>query len=128
MTKTSKVGAFIERWDLPKKLEVETLRAIILGADPRIKEEIKWNAPSFFVNDSDHFATVKPRPLESVQIVFHTGAKIKDSPIAVHIDDPDNLLTWVTQDRCVATFNDVSDIQAKEASLASVVRQWIAQL
>jgi hypothetical protein len=126
MTKTTNVDAFIASWDLPKKAEVETLRAIILGADPSIKEEIKWNAPSFFV--SDHSATVRPRPLESVQVVFHTGAKVKDVPRAIKINNPDNLLKWVTEDRCVVTFDDMADIQAKKASFESVVHQWIAQL
>jgi uncharacterized protein YdhG (YjbR/CyaY superfamily) len=33
--------------DHPSKAEVRAVREIILAVDPRITEQVKWNAPSF---------------------------------------------------------------------------------
>lgn len=51
------VSDFIAGLTHPHKAGIELLRAMILGLDARISEEIKWNAPSFKLND--HFATFK---------------------------------------------------------------------
>lgn len=110
----------------PRKAEIEAVRAIILAADSRIAEGIKWNAPSFSL--TEHFATFKLRPAETVQVVFHTGAKVKDNTKAMVIDDPLGMLTWAAKDRCVVTFTDLHDVKAKQATLTTIVNQWIAQL
>ena len=43
------VEAFLAALDHPRKQDILTVRQIILGADPRIQEAIKWNAPSFHI-------------------------------------------------------------------------------
>ena len=123
---TNDVTAFMARLEHPRKAEIETLRAIILGADSRIRESIKWNAPSFAT--TEHFATVKLRPLETVQIVFHTGAKVKPTATVMQISDPAAVLKWVAQDRCVATFSDMRDITSRQNALVAIVQQWIEQM
>jgi hypothetical protein len=120
------VDGFMTQLDHPRKAEIEAIRAIIRGADPRIHESIKWNAPSFSI--AEHFATLKLRPSETVQIVFHTGAKVKPNATAIAVDDPSGLLKWAAQDRCVATFADMQDIEAKRSALVTIVQQWIAQM
>ena len=108
---THAVDAFLARLDHPLKPEIEAVRAIILGADPRITESIKWNAPSFAL--TEHFATFKLRPVETVQVVFHTGATVRPDSTGIAIDDPAGLLRWAAPDRCMATFSDMQDIVAK---------------
>lgn len=120
------VDGFMAQLDHPRKAEIEAIRAIIRGADQRIHESIKWNAPSFSIGE--HFATLKLRPGATVQVVFHTGAKVKPGATAIAIDDPSGLLKWAAPDRCVATFADMRDIQARRGALVAIVRQWIAQL
>ena len=68
------VEAFLERLEHPHLAAIRLLRAAILSADPRIQESVKWNAPSFALGE--HFATFKLRPVETVQIVLHTGASV----------------------------------------------------
>jgi hypothetical protein len=123
---TEDVDGFMAQLNHPLKAEIEAVRSIILGVDERITESIKWNAPSFAV--TEHFATFKLRPLETVQMVFHTGAKVKPVITPITIDDPAGLITWAAPDRCVATFSDMQDIQSKDAALVAVVQQWIAQM
>lgn len=117
--KTGAVDDFMARLEHPLKAEIEAVRAIILGADRRIRESIKWNAPSFSI--TEHFATFKFRPLETVQVVFHTGAKARPTSTAMEIDDPAGLLRWAAPDRCVATFSGMQDIIAKETELVAIV-------
>lgn len=123
---TDNVDAFLERLEHPRKAEIALLRATILGVDPRIRESVKWNAPSFAL--ADHFATFKLRPVETVQLVLHTGAKVKAAPNMMAIDDPHGLLTWASSDRCQAIFADLDDVRAKQAAFVAILQQWIAQL
>jgi hypothetical protein len=76
----------------------------------------------------EHFATLKLRPLDTIQIVFHTGAKKRAKEIGITINDPSHLLKWVGADRGMVTLSDMADIQAKQAELQSLVQQWLAQM
>ena len=119
------VDAFLEDLDHPLKAEIEAVRALIRGADKRIGEAIKWNAPSF--HTGEHFATLKLHPPKAVQVVFHTGAKVKPGAKPLDIDDPSGLLKWAAPDRAVATFPNMKDVKAHKAALVAIVRQWLEQ-
>jgi hypothetical protein len=119
------VDAFMASLDHPLKPEIEAVRALVLGADKRIGEAIKWNAPSFHVGE--HFATLKLHPPKAVQVVFHTGAKVKPGARPLEIDDPSGLLKWAAPDRAVATFATLKDIKAHKAALVAIIRQWLEQ-
>ncbi len=123
MTKTTMVDDFMARLEHPLKAEIEILRAAVLRADDRIRESIKWNAPSFYV--SEHFATFKLRPPGTVQIVFHRGAKVRADDASADLEDPAGLLVWAAKDRCVATFSDLKDVEAKKVALTAIVRAWL---
>lgn len=120
------VDTFMAQLAHPLKTEIEAVRSIILASDPRIRESVKWNAPSFLIED--HFATFKLRPAETIQVVFHTGAKKKAEPIRMAVDDPTGLLAWVAPDRCLATFHDMQDVRARGPALTRIVERWINQL
>lgn len=111
--------------DHPKKDAIERLRAIVLRADPRVREEVKWNAPSFAIHE--HFATLKLQPRDTLQVVLHTGARAKPDAGPVTVDDPTGLLRWASADRCVVTFDDLRDVERKEEALLAVLEQWIAR-
>jgi hypothetical protein len=118
------VEAFLAALEHPRKAEILALRATILGADGRIAEGIKWNAPSF--RTAEWFATFHLRAKEGVQVILHFGAKVRDKSSArAAIADPDGLLEWLAPDRASAKFRDLADVQAKQAAFAAVVRQWI---
>ena len=50
---------FLDKLEHPLKPEIETIRQIILGVSPTIREGIKWNSPSF--RTTDYFATLNLR-------------------------------------------------------------------
>jgi hypothetical protein len=120
------VTDFLANLEHPRKPAIEAVRRIILDIDPRIKESIKWNAPSFYIDD--HFATFRLAPRDTFQLILHTGAKPKGSPSKINIDDPDKLLKWPAPDRCVTSFEDAEDVQNKTTAIIAIVKQWIGQL
>ncbi|MGK3961123.1 DUF1801 domain-containing protein [Sorangium sp. So ce118] len=118
------VVAFLRELDHPLKEAAVALRQIILGVSPAIREEIKWNAPSF--RTTEHFATFNLRAKDRVRLILHLGAKVKDTATkGLEIADPAGLLEWLAKDRCLVTFSDGEDVQAKRAALESVLRSWL---
>jgi hypothetical protein len=121
---TDAVNEFMDKLEHPLKSEMEAVRTVILSADNKITEGIKWKAPSFYFNG--YFATFNPRAREFVQVIFHQGAKAKDNgPDGLKIDEDGGLLDWLAKDRCSAKFFNMEDIASREAALRSVVNQWI---
>ena len=123
------VVAFLRELDHLLKKEIEAVRKIILGVSPLIREGIKWNAPSF--HTTDYFATLNLRAKDGkdrVWLILHMGAKVKDNTKGMKIADPAGLLQWLAKDRCLVTFENGKDIQAKRAALEAIVRAWIRQL
>jgi len=125
-TSPSEVDEFLARLEHPLKAEIEAVRAIILGADARIHENIKWNAPSFSI--TEHFATFNLRSKDAVQVVFHMGAKVQARAPDMAISDPTGLLKWVAKDRCIAVLTDMKQIESKKGAFRSIVKQWITQM
>lgn len=121
------VVALLQGLDHPLKREIEAVRQIILGVDPAIREAIKWNAPSF--RTTDFFATFNLRSKDRLQLVFHTGAKVKaTATTGIDIADPAGLLKWLAKDRCLVTLGVGEEIRAKQDAFAAIVRAWIQWL
>ena len=123
LTGEQEVTLYIENTAHPLKDEIIALRNIIRASDSEITEHIKWNAPSFCLNGEDRF-TFKLNATEAVDIVFHRGAKAKAMPSERLIEDPDGLLKWATNDRAVATFSSMAEIQNKELALLAILSEW----
>ncbi|MDP2315368.1 MAG: DUF1801 domain-containing protein [Pseudomonadota bacterium] len=115
MKKPVPVEPFLAALEHPLKAEILAVRAIILGVDPRIAEEIKWAAPTF--SYKGYFVTFHLRPTAYVHLVFHNGAILHDDT---------GLLEGDYVDRRMAKFADMAAVKAREADLVRVVRAWIA--
>lgn len=68
------VDAWFERYENPMKPVVERIRAIVLGADRRIEECIKWQAPTFTYRGN--LASFFPKSKQHASLMFHLGARI----------------------------------------------------
>ena len=119
-------SALLRKLEHPHKAGIERLRASILELDPRITEEVKWNAPSFRLDD--HFATFRLHPPKHIQLILHTGATAKSNLRTFKIDDPERLLQWPATDRCVLTLSSMSELARHEARVLRMIEQWIGQL
>ena len=122
---TEAVDAFMASLKHPFKAEIESIRGTILGAAPGIHEGIKWNSPSF--RTTEYFATVNLREKFGIGVILHLGAKVKKLPAGgIAIADPGKLLKWLGKDRAMVVFTDKSDLKAKNAGFAKIIRQWMA--
>lgn len=116
------VAAFMRDLVHPLHADIEAVRKIMLGADPSISDGIKWNSLSF--RRSDWFATVNLRSKDVVQLVFHTGAKVKANP-ELKIADPAGLMLWVAKDRALVTLGNGKTLKANAKAFEAIVKAWL---
>ncbi|MCK6570188.1 DUF1801 domain-containing protein [Myxococcota bacterium] len=117
------VDVFLNELRHPLKHEIELVRAALLASSPTVREEVKWNAPSFKART--HFATFHLRAKRGFQLVLHRGATTKAPTERLPIDDPTGLLAWRATDRALVTFDDAADVARKLPALRSIVKQWL---
>ena len=122
----NEVDDFLAKLEHPHKAGIAQLRKLILALNKKVSEEIKWNAPSFKLED--HFATFRVHPPKDIQLVLHTGAKVKAKAKTFTIDDPEGLLKWPAKDRCVLTLASTEELKANKAAVLRILEQWVAQL
>lgn len=124
--KAINVDAFLDALAHPGIANIRIIRAAILALDARIDEEIKWNAPSFKLDD--HFATFRLHPPENLQLVLHTGAKPMKPPKQFILEDKNQLVKWAAPDRCVINVGNRDANSEHCGWVVSLVRQWLRQL
>lgn len=118
------VAEFLRTIEHPLKKEAEAARKIVLGVSPSIHEGLKWNSMSF--RTKDYFATWNWRSRDSLQFVFHRGAKVKDNSTAsAKIPDPAGLIRWLAKERCLVTVGDRSSFARNRTAFEAIVRAWI---
>jgi hypothetical protein len=120
----TEVTKFLDDQQHPLRKEIEALRAILINAHKGITENIKWNGPNYCHNNEDRI-TMKIQPPKQIQLIFHRGAKVKQQPADRLIKDTSNLLAWKENDRAVASFKSMADIDANAATLKKIVKDWI---
>lgn len=74
--RSPEVDAWFEGYTNPLKPLVQAVREIILAADPRMTEAIKWKAPTF--KYKGNLASFYPKSAKHVSLMFHTGATLPD--------------------------------------------------
>lgn len=119
------IESFFAATPEPARAALTELCRIIASSDERIRGEIKWNAPSFAIDD--HFATTGLIKGGGIRLVLHTGAKRRGAKREPVIDDPEELLDWKDADRAVAVFDDLEDVRRHEGALRVILSEWIAQ-
>ena len=68
---------------------------------------------------------MKIQPPKLIQIIFHRGAKVKAQPETKLIQDHSGLLTWRENDRALAAFKNLDEIENKELVLSQIIEDWI---
>jgi uncharacterized protein YdhG (YjbR/CyaY superfamily) len=118
MAKTKQtVDDYMERLEHPLKTEVQAVRDIIKGVDPRISEQVKWNAPSFRYRD--YIATFNLRAQHHVHLIFHNPDIAKVESEILEGDYPDRRMTY---------FTDMNDVEVKRPALEHVVKELIQRM
>lgn len=122
--KNEEVTSFLDNLNHPLRNEIERIRQIILISNPKLSENIKWNAPNYSYDGEDRI-TMRIQPPKQIQIIFHRGAKVLEQPKNRLINDESKLLVWKTNDRAVATFRNMQEITSNESNFTGIVKEWI---
>src|SRR5215831_10951352 len=125
-----RVEEYMNRLEHPLSEVVEALRQVILKADPKIGEEVKWNAPAFFyTGEMEPFNPKEYRRYlvvfnlfkkDCIRLVFWGGAKVKDTSGFLEGDYADG--------RRLAMFCGMNDVKSKQAKLQKIVKQQLKLL
>ena len=112
---SEQVDAWFAAYDNPMKDIVLKVREIILAADPRIEELIKWSSPTF--SYKGNLASFNPRSKKHASLMFHTGATIPGS--FPHLEGAGDTARYMK-------FAGDADVEALKGELESIVHAWVA--
>jgi hypothetical protein len=113
MGRSKEVDAWFARYENPMKDVVQRIRAIILGADSRIEECIKWQAPTFTYQGN--LASFFPKSKQHASLMFHLGAKIPGKhPRLEGSGDTGRVLK----------LGSVAEANAAKKDIEKIVRAW----
>lgn len=120
------VESFLASLDDARRAQAEALRAIIKGAEPKLVEHIKWNAPSYVLDGEDRITFNVMNKERVVQLILHMGATRKENRKGKPVmDDPSGRITWLSDIRGVLVAPDVEEIAAQRAPLKALLRRWL---
>ena len=107
------VDAWLAKYDNPQKPVVERVREIILDADTRMGEVIKWSTPTFAYRGN--LVSVQPKANRFVSLLFHEGASIPGVHPRLEGDGAHVRTMRIA---------DLADAEASAEDLRAVVRAW----
>lgn len=124
MNLNNDVTKFLDELNHPFRNEIEQLRHCILSANKDLTENIKWNGPNYCFENEDRI-TMRIQPPKQLQIIFHCGAKVKAQPEEKLIKVDFGILAWKGNDRAIATFKNMQDIENGKPALTKIIIDWI---
>lgn len=113
MPRRAEVDAWFARYENPMKPVVLRMREIVLGADARIDECIKWQAPTFTFEGN--LASFFPKSKAHASLMFHEGARIPGKHPRLEGGGETGRFIKI---------GSVADADAARADLEAVVRAW----
>lgn len=113
MPRSAEVDAWFEGLDHPLKDAMLRVRRVILGADRRVIETIKWKSPTFVFEGN--IASIDPRTKKQVNLMFHQGASLPGKH--PQLEGGGGTVRYMR-------FADLEDVKAKKADLEKAIRAW----
>jgi hypothetical protein len=111
------MSADVDAWFQAKQhpqIELMTaVRRVILGADARITESIKWQTPTFAYRGN--LVSINPQAKAYLSLLFHRGATI--SGVHPILEGGGDIARY-------ARFDSAADLDARRQELEAVVRAW----
>jgi len=127
MKKYKTLEEFFDDLDDDKRLQVDTIRDLILNTEPRLEEHIKWNAPSYVLHGEDRITFNLMNKQGLVKIIVHMGASRKENKKGIPImKDDTGLIEWNSDSRGAITFATVDDINSKLIPLKKIIKDWLS--
>ncbi len=109
------VEAWLAAYDNPMKAVMAAMREVILAADPRVEEAIKWQAPTFIYKGN--IASFFPKAKKHASLMFHKGAEI--------VGDFPNLVGDGKEARSFKA-ESLEELEEKREELTRIIQAWCA--
>lgn len=109
----SEVDEWLAGYDNPMKEVVAAMRQVILAADTRVGECIKWQAPTFTYKGN--IASFFPGSKKHASLMFHQGA---------HIPGDHPILEGDARDGRSVKLASLEELEARKDELQDAVRAW----
>lgn len=87
------VNDWMRQLEHPLKAEIDTVRTIIKQSNSRIKERIKWNAPSYY--STEDIVTFNHRATQHVHLIFHHPSIVKIKSALLEGDYKDRRMVYL---------------------------------
>lgn len=127
MEKFKTLDAFYAHQSGDTKAQVDALRQVILSAEPRLAETLKWNAPNFVFEGEDRLTMNLMNKEGKVKLILHRGAVTKEDKTALPVmTDPSGLIVWNSDIRGTITFDSSQHIHQVREQLTALVRDWLS--
>ena len=127
MQKYKTVEEFLFSLEEDKRQQVDALRDLILKTEPNLEEHIKWNAPSYVLDDEDRITFNLMNNQQIVKLVFHIGATRKeDKKGAPVMRDASGLIEWSSDIRGMIAFAKTENITSNEATIKRIIKDWLS--
>ena len=127
MQKYKTVEDFLGDLDNDKRVQVDALRELILNTDPRLKEHIKWNAPSYVLDGEDRITFNLMNKQGVVKLIIHMGATRKEDRKATPImHDESGMVEWSSDIRGMVSFESIVDVTSKSEELKDILGKWLS--
>ena len=113
MTTNPEVDRWLTESTHPLKELMQRVRRVILSADGRVEEGIKWQTPTFSFRGN--IASINPQAKQFLSLMFHRGADIPGN--FPNLEGGGKVARYMK-------FQDAGDLEAKSAELQAIVRAW----
>ena len=116
MPKSNEVDDWMDASTHPLLDVIEAVRKVVLAADKRVGECIKWKSPTFTYEGN--IASINPNTKKKVSLMFHRGAEIEgDHP---HLVGGGKVVRYMY-------FETLADVKARKKDLRAVIKAWCKQ-
>jgi hypothetical protein len=110
------VDTFLDEKAHPMRAEIDRLRQVVLSADERIDEAVKWGGPTFVLaGGRANLATITLRGRSAVTLFFQEGASLPDQH---------GLLSGDAAHVRTTRFESLADIDEAADALGEIVRTF----
>jgi len=116
LTDKDTVNAYMQQLQHPHKVGIELVRNIIVTANTKVAERMKWNAPSFYYLQDIAAFYVRQEKYIHLVLVFPHGIT----------ENSYGILEGDYKDRRMAYFYSLQDIEDKKTALQNVINDWVA--
>jgi uncharacterized protein YdhG (YjbR/CyaY superfamily) len=116
-TDEEQVNAWLKKLSPAVKKEIDPVRTIIKAASNKLKERIKWNAPSYYT--SVDILTFGPYKKDKILLVFHHPAVVKVKSVLLEGDYKDRRLVY---------FKNSAEAEKNKKELTRIIKELVKMI